>query len=386
VISFVVVVAAGQLLAVVGFLLVGGYGLWSWAKFGLLTILLSLRADVVATARGAPVFSDVAELPITVHVRFVPMVLTIGFLVLAARAGRRAARAWSAPSPLVTAGLAALGAAAPVAILAAIAASLVTLSFSIFDLHLQVDVVSAACWAAFLAAAGAGTGAYLEAAPSRAPAAALRGGLVAYAWALGLLAVGVFVIATLEPTVTRDYVDEIVGLGTGGSVAIGYHVLAIPAQSALLLAPAAGSCVEFVSEGSVFELCPWHVVASGPVGELFVPDAVALSPWLWLLSVAPVVAAFLGGWRAAVEATVGGWRAAAIGATAGVVFASLTVIGGWLVAPRLSSAIDPAVLISLHPAWARTVLAALSWGVVGGAIGGRFAGRAYDPEPRPTSA
>jgi hypothetical protein len=29
----------------------------------------------------------------------------------------------------------------------------------------------------------------------------------------------------------------------------------------------------------------------------------------------------------------------------------------------------------------------VSWGVVGGAIGGWFAGRAYDdPEPRPTSA
>ena len=64
----------------------GGYGFWSWAKVGLLTALLSLRADVVGTARGAPIFGG-ADVSIGLHLRFVPMVLTIGFLVLAASSG-----------------------------------------------------------------------------------------------------------------------------------------------------------------------------------------------------------------------------------------------------------------------------------------------------------
>ena len=61
----------------------------------------------------------------------------------------------------------------------------------------------------------------------RALAAALRGGMAAYGWALGLLAVGVLVVGTLEPTVTRAYLEGSIGLGGGGGVLFGFHLLGL---------------------------------------------------------------------------------------------------------------------------------------------------------------
>jgi hypothetical protein len=367
--------------------LIGTYGLWSWVKIGLLTALLSLGADVLATVEGPPILRTAAD-STTIHARFVPMALTIGFVWLAADAGRRAARARAARSALAAAALAAAGAAVPVALLSAACATLVTLSFPPVGLLVEVDAAGAALWAGTLAAAGAGAGAYLEAARDRRSAAALRGGLTAYGWALGLLAVGVFAVATLEPTVTRGYVDTMTGLGPGGGLLFGAHLLALPAQSALLLAPASGSCLEIVGEGSVFQLCAWRLVGSGPAGDTFLPEALQLAPSLWLLSAMPGIAAMLGGRRAAAGTAVTGGRAAGLGAAAGLVFASLVVAGGWFVALRFSSVLVPGRLVSVHPTWVRTALAAMLWGVAGGAFGAWLAGRRYaEPGlPRPTSA
>jgi hypothetical protein len=384
--AFLVLVTLCELFAVVQFLLVGAFGLWTWVKVGLLTALLSLRADVVATVKDPPIFQTAAD-RVTVRGRFVPMLLTIGFLWLAARAGRRAARTRPDLSPIVASALAAAGAGVPVAILSAVCSALVTLFFPALGLRLRVDASTAALWAGVLAAVGAGTGAYLEAARGRTSAAVLRGGLTAYGWALGFLAVGVFVVATLEPTATRDYVDGLTGLGGGGGVLFGYHLLAFPAQSALLLAPASGSCLEIIGEGPIFDLCPWRLVATGPAGDLFLPKPLSLSPWLWLLSAVPLVAAMLGGRRAVTGAAIAGGRAAGAGVGAGLIFALLALVGGWFAAPELVAFLVPVPQVSMHPEWARTVVTAVVWGAAGGAVGGRLAGRLYEPElPRPTSA
>ena len=162
-IAFVTLIAVGQLLAGLGLLLIGVYGLWSWVKIGLLTALLSLRADVLATVEGPPILRTTVD-STTIQARFVPMALTIGFLWLAARAGRRAAHVGAPRSALAAAGLAGAGAAVPVAILAAACATLVTLSFPALGLRIVVDTAGVALWAGILAAAGAGAGAYLEAA------------------------------------------------------------------------------------------------------------------------------------------------------------------------------------------------------------------------------
>lgn len=386
-ISFVTLVAVGQLLAGLGLLLIGVYGLWSWVKIGLFTALLSLRADVLATVEGPPILRSAAD-STTIQARFVPMALTLGFLWLAARAGRRAAPVGAPRSALAAAGLAGAGAAVPVAILAAACATLVTLSFPALGLRIEVDAAGAALWAGSLAAAGAGAGAYLEAARGRPSAAALRGGVTAYGWALGLLAVGIFVVATLEPTVTRRYVDGLTGLGAGGGLLFGAHALAVPAQSALVLAPASGSCLEIVGEGSIFRLCPWRLVGSGPAGATYLPDPLQLAPSLWLLSAMPGIAAMLGGRGAVAGMAVTGGRAASLGAATGLVFASLVLVGGWFVALRFSSVLVPGRLVWVHPAWVRTALAALVWGVAGGALGAWLAGRAYEEPglPMPTSA
>jgi hypothetical protein len=384
--AFLALVATCQLIAVVQFLLVGAYGIWTWAKVGLLTALLSIRADAVATVTNPPNLPAVTD-PMTARSRFLPMLLTIGFLLLAARAGRRAARTRPDRSPLVASALAAAGAGVPVAILSAAGSTLVTLFFPSLGLRLRVDVPTAALWAGILAAAGAGMGAYLEAAAGRASAAALRGGMAAYGWALGLLAVAVFVLATLEPTVTRAYLEGSIGLGGGGGVLFGYHLLAFPAQSALLLVPASGSCLKVIGDGPMFDLCPWRLVASGPAGELFLPAPLPLSPWLWLLSVVPFPAAMLGGRRAVIDAATAR-GATGLGVGAGLIFALLVAAGGWFAAPQLAPILVPLPQISIHAEWMRTAVAALAWGAAGGAAGGWLAGRGYEePElPRPTSA
>jgi hypothetical protein len=390
--AFAALVAVGELLGVFAFALTRVYGLWSWAKIGLLTALLSLRSELLVTIHSTPLLPPEAGSR-TLHVRFVPMLLTIAFLWLAARAGRRSVRSGSVRSPLAAASLAAAGAAVSVAILATASSTLVHLSFPGLGLRFQVDPVSAALWGGALAAAATAAGAYLEAARDRAPAAALRGGLTAYGWALGLLAVGVLLIATLEPTVTRRYVDGVTGLGAGGGVLFGSHLLSFPAQSALLLAPASGSCVEIVGEGSIYGLCPWRLTASGPGGEALLPDRIPLSPWFWFLSVVPFVAALLGGRRAAIGVT-GAGRAVGVGVAAGSAFALLALGGAWLVAPRwfATPVVVPELIPLSHIAvrldWGRTMIAALAWGVAGGGLGAWLATRGYaEPElPRPTSA
>ena len=355
-VAFATVVVLCQVLALANLLLLGGYGLWSWLKIGLLTALLSLRADVVAVVQGPPAFPSAAR-SATIPLRVVPMVLTIVFLWLAVRTGRRVARARPGGSPFLASGLAAAGAGVPVALLAGICAGLTTLSFPSLGLGLRVEVGSAALCAGILAGAGAGTGAYLESAGGRSSAAALRGGLTAYGWALGLIAVGVLVLATLEPTLTRAYVDGLTGLGSPGRALLGFHLLAFPAQSALLLAPASGSCLEIIGEGPMFDLCPWHLVASGPAGEGFLHEPLGLSPWFWLLSTVPLIAAVLGGHRAVSGATATSRRTIGLGVAAGLAFALLSVLGAWFAAPHLSPVVVP-IQLSVGHAWARTAIVA----------------------------
>ncbi len=103
---------------------------------------------------------------------------------------------------------------------------------------------------------------------------------------------------------------------------------------------------------------------------------------------APFVAALLGGRRAVIGEPVAGRRATGVGVAAGLVFAFLTLAGGWIAAPRVFPFLIPVPQVSVHPAWVRTSITALIWGVVGGGLGAWFGARRYaEPElPRPTSA
>jgi hypothetical protein len=266
------------------------------------------------------------------------------------------------------------GVAIPVAVLAVLAASVVSLRFPGIGLWVSVDAAGAVTWGFVLAAVAAATGAFLASTRGRALAAPLRGGLVAYGWALLLLGIGVLILAALEPRATRAYVDLLEATGSLAPAAFGSHLLLIPAQSALLLGPAAGTCVDVVVGSPAVRLCAWTLEAVSRRGEIAVREPITLSFWLWLLSAVPVLAAFLGGGWAAIGAA--GRRAVALGAGAGAVFAVVALVGAWFALPDLFDPTPTHVsFVTLRPTWVPTALALLGWGVVGGAMGGWVEGR-----------
>jgi hypothetical protein len=365
------------LAGVLASLLVAAHGLRTWLEVGLLTAALSFRGNAVATVHGAPILPGAAVA--TFHWRIVPMLLTIGFLWLAARAGRRAADERSGQGIGLTVVVAAAGAALPAAAIAALAAASVSLSFPGIGARVDLDVGSVALWAGLLAGGGAAAGAFLRSARGRS-AAVLRGGLAGYGWGLVLLAVGTVAIAALEPRATRAYVDELVERGSGGALLFAAHLLAWPAQNALLLAPAAGACLRIVGEGQIVGLCPWQLAVSGPAALVPAPDR--LTPWLWLLNVVPPVAAVIAG-RAAARAS--GRSSTLVGALGGTTFGALAVGGAWLAAPRFVGSLP---LFAASDVWVRPdplamALGCFGWGLAGGALGGWFEGRRYGDEPDP---
>jgi hypothetical protein len=232
---------------------------------------------------------------------------------------------------------------------------------------LRIDAASAAIWAAVTAAAGAAAGAFLEGRRGGASTAALRGGLAAYGWALFLLAAGVVIVATLEPDVTRSYLDTLRSLGGGGGGALlfGTHVLGLPSQSALLMAPASGTCLDVLGRSGAIHLCPWSLTPSGPVW-FFLTERISLDPWFWSFSAVPAICAFLAGRRAVSESTDG--RGIALGALAGVTFAAVAVAGVWYASPQVPFFLIPEVRIQSDLPVMAAALAA--WGVGGGAVGG----------------
>jgi hypothetical protein len=184
-------------------------------------------------------------------------------------------------------------------------------------------------------------------------------------------------------------VDGLRGLGPAGAAWFGGHLLALPTQSALLLLPASGSCLDLAASGATaFRLCPWQIHPVSPLaGAILFTGPLPLSPAFWILSMIAPAAAFLGGRRAG--AGRGPGPGVACGAVAGGVFAALGVLGAAFAAPRI---LAPSVV-----GWLRLTIETWSlgaagllclWGVVGGAAGGWLAGRRYaEPElPRPTSA
>jgi hypothetical protein len=342
--------------------------MWSWSRIGLLASLLALGTEIEASVQGFPGMSQTGFVAGagTQGWRLVPMVLTIGFLWVVAGAGRRAAQAYPGRSPLAASALAAIAAGVPVGALAALAATVARQSFPRFALLLEADPGSAALWGSAIAASASAVGAYLRAARDSHPADALRAGLRAYASALGLCAVAVVVIAALEPDATGAYVQALLGLGAGGAAVFASHLLLLPAQSALLLVPASGACLDLEHLGGSFaRICPWSIESGG--AALPITD---LSPWFWLLSAVPLLGAFMAGrWAGR------GWgrpAAGAQGAGAGAVFAALLVAGAWFAVPELLLPLSPQVVqdFTLRPDTLPFAVAALVWGIGGGLLGG----------------
>jgi hypothetical protein len=112
-----------------------------------------------------------------------------------------------------------------------------------------------------------------------------------------------------------------------------------------------------------------------------------LSPWFWALLAIPPPAAFFGGRIAGVGVPAA--RGAVRGALAGIVFAALGMIGAAFAAPSVAVPLFVDRLrLEIIPWSFRAVGLVCLWGVLGGAMGGRFARRVYEEPglPRPTSA
>ena len=370
--AFLAPVVVGQLLALAGSIAIGILDVAGWAKVGLLTALLALRGELEARA-GDATFLDAAGAA-SFRWRLMPSVLTIVFLWLASRAGRRVGRERSGRSTGGTVALAAAGAGLAVAALAGLAAALVTVSIPGLHLTVEVSAASAALWGGILAAAGAGVGAFLAASAPAPAARATRGAIEGYALALGLALVVFLVVATFEPRATRAYVGALRGLGSGGVAVAGAHVLVLPTQSALLLAPASGSCLDLDADGLGAAVCPWQVSGAGLSSPL--------SPWFWLLNVVPLASAAFAGWRAGRHLAP---RSALVtGAAAGVLLGVLAVLGAAIAAPRwFLPAPIPLSVVSVEPRWAPMLIALVAWGALGGALGGWLAARSYAEEPEP---
>jgi hypothetical protein len=371
-----------QLLAILTFFLTGTRDLVTWAKVGLLETVLSLRSAVELRLPGLPIPGEerVPTRPIEVSLVFVPMMLTVAFVWLCARAGRRAVDQRASLNPWPTVALAAAGAGAPVALLAALAAVPVRLSLPVASARIVAAPASAAVWGFVLAAAATGLGAAIRRASRSTVGRALRGGLIAYGWALLLLVVGVLAIAAFEPGATRAYVRWLGDTGPIAPAVFGVHVLALPAQSALLMAPASGACIDLLAGSPALELCPWRLDPSA-IGASLVPARTLLSPGLWLLSTVPPIAALIGGRRAALA--VAGRRAIGLGAASGLVFAVLAILGAWFATPSLGGSAPAFVPLTLRIGWPWFVAGAIAWGLLGGAVGGWLDGRRYAEEPEP---
>ena len=359
---FLAVVAAGQAVAFAVYAASGLYRPWSWVKIGLLYVLsfCGVAVEVTAPGFGAAPF----------HVRLVLMLGTALVVWVAFRAGAAVVRS---AKPTGVGPAAAWGAAPAVAfaLLAGLGSLLVSLRFP----DNGIERLRPVTWEAFVlplvlvAAAGAagGVAALVRGRPTRLTEAT-AGGWRMFVAALLLAFAGVLVLAAIEPGVTQGYARGLRGMGSGGTVLFGHHLLVLPNQSIGVLAPSMGGSTELevddggarLTIGGISELQGIGLITGwGPAGLAFPPA------YLLFLAV-PGVATVMGGRRAAAAAAHTRERAIR-GAIAGAVFASLVAVG---------SAMASIVVWGptgwhgrLGPVLPSTVLLALLWGVAGGVAG-----------------
>jgi len=176
------------------------------------------------------------------------------------------------------------------------------------------------------------------------------------------------VLAAIEPGVTGAYARGLQGMGSGGVVLFGHHLLLLPNQSIDVLAPSMGGATELEAGGGVTRLTIGGISPGEGIGPLagWGSEGVDFPPGYALFLGVPAIASVMGGRRAAEDVASRGERAIR-GGLAGTVFASLVTVGTAM-----------ATIVAwgstgwegwLGPAVPSTVLLALAWGVAGGIIG-----------------
>jgi hypothetical protein len=224
---------------------------------------------------------------------------------------------------------------------------------------------------------------------------AFAGGFRMLALGIVLSFVGLLVLAVVHPDATQAYfrtvseppVDETV-------LIVGHHVLVLPNQSMWVLVPAMGGCDGvYGSGGSRTFLCYWKYptrvslsTSGGSPGSVLsalpqVRTEFGTAPTgYFLFLLVPAISVLLGGRYAVRKRASFRYEAAAVGAAAGIVFGILVAVASWFaslsagvsgniagISSNVSARIGPDVVIG--------GLIALGWGIVGGAVGGWWAGR-----------
>lgn len=218
--------------------------------------------------------------------------------------------------------------------------------------------------------------------------AAATGGAWMLAVGLTLAFVGLVLLAPVAPDVARDYFRPFDDSSLRGISVILGTLLVLPNMAAWVLFPAMGSCLEvsggfFGFGGSFCFLSYSQFPTSRAVSIATSPNPNLPSPPIgyFLFVLAPLVAVLVGGAIAARRAGPGSKReAAGVGAMAGGVFALLALATAILstITAKVSGfgqALPGVIHARVGPALANTLLLALVWGVVGGAIGAMWEAR-----------
>lgn len=220
---------------------------------------------------------------------------------------------------------------------------------------------------------------------------ALAGGWWMVVLGLVFAFVGLLVMAVVKPDSTMDYFSAFDEGTLNGILAIVATLLVLPNMAAWVLFPALGSCVGVSGPLSLCFLSYAHFPRDAGASIIGgVPNPAALSlpsapPGYYLFLLVPLAAVLVGGVIAARRVRAASRsEAAAVGALAGVVFAVLSLATILLasITLRVSGSLGGLVgngSFRLGPDLTSGTLLALLWGVVGGALGGLWEGRALPP-------
>jgi hypothetical protein len=385
---FLAALALGEAIAMAEFVLTNGrYRTWTWVKVGMLYVLsfcgVGIRADLLD-----PAF---AQSGTGVHFVYrVPLLLvTAGLGWLLFLAGRRAGRATPAAGRAAAAVVAvAVGFTMPIAV-AAIPA---VLRFPDYGATLAPIRWESAVLPFAVALAGAGAGVLLTR-RERLDDAWVRwieGGWRMFVLSLLLVLAGSLVLAALKPAQVEVYVRTLESSGRAGAVIGVHHLLLLPAQAMLSVAPVMGGSVEAsIGEDDVTTVSTSEIhlgrLARYLLARVPGKSRIPLGGGFHLFLLVPTVATVLGGRHAAARVSSTAGRAGA-GAGAGVVFAVLVTAGVMLATASLPLGPYGVAPVSIRASMPSTAVLALAWGVVGGTVGGLTAAvlrRRADPPPSP---
>ncbi len=207
---------------------------------------------------------------------------------------------------------------------------------------------------------------------------AVRAGVWAFLWGIGLSFVGVLVFATLRPEGLERYSVEMWSAGPQrAALYIGHQALLLPDQAMWVLAPSMGACVSSRVDDRAHDVICLDRIPRAPdpatwllseLGRVDGSTPVApMPPVAWLFVAVPTAAILLGMRRLGRSAT-SFVRAVGRGVVAGGVFAALVTVTALAGSLWLGVSDGTTRSVALGPDPLMTASLALIWGLAGGVV------------------